>query len=76
MDVIKNFIESANNLLGLSIPIILFIYCLNFFLFYILGLNKLYLKLNVVVILISIFIILLVYYGLLNLRGNVLLAKQ
>jgi len=59
MDVIKNFIESANNLLGLSIPIILFIYCLNFFLFYILGLNKLYLKLNVVVILISIFIIFL-----------------
>ena len=59
MDVIKNFIESANNLLGLSIPIILFIYCLNFFFFYILGLNKLYLKLNVVVILISIFIIFL-----------------
>ena len=59
MDVIKNFIESANNLLGLSIPIILFIYCLNFFFFYILGLNKLYLKLNVVVILISVFIIFL-----------------
>ena len=59
MDVIKTFIESANNLLGLSIPIILFIYCLNFFLFYILGLNKLYLKLNVVVILISVFIIFL-----------------
>ena len=59
MDVIKNFIESANNLLGLSIPVILFIYCLNFFFFYILGLNKLYLKLNVVVILISVFIIFL-----------------
>ena len=59
MDVIKTFIESANNLLGLSIPIVLFIYCLNFFLFYILGLNKLYLKLNVVVILISVFIIFL-----------------
>ena len=59
MDVIKNFIESANNLLGLSIPIILFIYCLNFFFFYILGLNKLYLKLNVLVILISVFIIFL-----------------
>ena len=26
MDVIKNFIESANNLLGLSIPVILFIF--------------------------------------------------
>ena len=59
MDVIKNFIESANNLLGLSIPVILFIYFLNFFFFYILGLNKLYLKLNVVVILISVFIIFL-----------------
>ena len=59
MDVIKTFIESANNLLGLSIPIVLFIYCLNFFFFYILGLNKLYLKLNVVVILISVFIIFL-----------------
>jgi len=59
MDVIKIFIESANNLLGLSIPIVLFIYCLNFFFFYILGLNKLYLKLNVVVILISVFIIFL-----------------
>ena len=57
MDVIKNFIESANNLLGLSIPVILSIYSLNFFFFYILGLNKLYLKLNVVVIFISVFII-------------------
>ena len=57
MDVIRNFIESANNLLGLSIPVILSIYSLNFFFFYILGLNKLYLKLNVVVIFISVFII-------------------
>jgi len=57
MDIIKNFIESANTLLGLSIPVILFIYFLNFFFFYIVGFNKLYLKLNVVVILISVFII-------------------
>ena len=59
MDIIKNFIESANTLLGLSIPVILFIYFLNFFFFYIVGFNKLYLKLNVVVILISVFIIFL-----------------
>ena len=57
MDAIKNFIELANNLLGLSIPVILFIYSSNFFFFYILGLNKLYLKLNVVILIISVFII-------------------
>jgi DNA segregation ATPase FtsK/SpoIIIE-like protein len=67
MDVIKNFIESANNLLGLSIPVILFIYSLNFFFFYFLGLNKLYLKLNVVFILISVFIIFM--FG--NIRSDV-----
>ena len=67
MDVIKNFIESANNLLGLSIPVILFIYSLNFFFFYFFGLNKLYLKLNVVFILISVFIIFM--FG--NIRSDV-----
>ena len=67
MDVIKNFIESANNLLGLSIPVILFIYSLNFFFFYFLGLNKLYLKLNVVFIHISVFIIFM--FG--NIRSDV-----
>jgi|TARA_B100000959_G_C14997409_1_gene630951 DNA segregation ATPase FtsK/SpoIIIE-like protein len=57
MDAIKNFIELANNLLGLGIPVLLFIYSSNFFFFYILGLNKLYLKLNVVILIISVFII-------------------
>ena len=71
MDVIKNFIESANNLLGLSIPVILFIYSLNFFFFYFLGLNKLYLKLNVVFILISVFIIFM--FG--NIRSDVVVIN-
>ena len=71
MDVIKNFIESANSLLGLSIPVILFIYSLNFFFFYFLGLNKLYLKLNVVFILISVFIIFM--FG--NIRSDVVVIN-
>ena len=71
MDIIKNFIESANNLLGLSIPVILFIYSLNFFFFYFLGLNKLYLKLNVVFILISVFIIFM--FG--NIRSDVVVIN-
>ena len=71
MDVIKNFIESANNLLGLSIPVILFIYSLNFFFFYFFGLNKLYLKLNVVFILISVFIIFM--FG--NIRSDVVVIN-
>ena len=57
MDFISNFIESANNLLGLSLPVILLIYSANFFFFHILGINKLYLKLNVVILIISVFII-------------------
>ena len=57
MDFISNFIESANNLLGLSLPVILLIYSTNFFFFHILGINKLYLKLNVVILIISVFII-------------------
>ena len=57
MDAISNFIEAANNLLGLSLPVILLIYSTNFFFFHILGINKLYLKLNVVILIISVFII-------------------
>ena len=57
MDAISNFIESANNLLGLSLPVILLIYSINFLFFHILGINKLYLKLNVVILIISVFII-------------------
>ena len=57
MDAISNFIEAANNLLGLSLPVILLIYSTNFLSFHILGINKLYLKLNVVILIISVFII-------------------
>ena len=57
MDAISNFIEAANNLLGLSLPLILLIYSTNFLSFHILGINKLYLKLNVVILIISVFII-------------------
>lgn len=66
MDIINNLILDIKNIFGFAFPIFLGIYSLIFLGFYFIGLNKFYLRFNITLL----FIFLFVFFMLANFRGD------
>ena len=66
MDIINNLILDIKNIFGFAFPVFLGIYSLIFLGFYFIGLNKFYLRFNITLL----FIFLFVFFMLANFRGD------